>query len=760
MNFLRFSLLFFAFAVLLSGAFAWNFDDGQYDSDLDSNAVALYHCNETGGTGVFDQTGLFDATATNALIWDAGGKWFGGCGLDAAYYATQDTLMDVNNAVWTLEAWIKPIATYSAATGAAWYVWSKKMSAVNKFYGYLESGTGKLKVEWIIDGGANHNLLSTTTTWNQDQWYHIAIVYDGTGNAMYVDGIKQANNATAVNLASGTNTDFFIGANIAGAEVGNLVIDDFAFSDVDRNVTEWVFFNSPDLNFVSVDGSPFDGSAYEYSYSVDGNLTIDFNVFDSNNDRLSIDINLTALAGQGSGTAMVKDINLDSGKCSDLDWDDVPSLCSVDININRLLVSDGNYLVAAVLKNLQSSVYAWGDANVYVANDVNINIKVPIDEVTNAAIDTDVTSFIVKILQGGTLSTYSGQVDENYFSVPFGTGETIMVQIDTNRTDLYNGRIYSYMFDTTEALVVLQPYLPPVANAVLTTVHTYSVVNLNPLEGLRVKVFKDLVGGRTLIHDSLTDGKGETAIPFVIADEYEIDVYQSGVLLTAKDYTATSTTNNLYFYISDEGEIVIPEFANVSVNFLPSIRTHATRDVDVSVVVASDTLSVSAIQVIAVNNDVNIYDSGMDVLAPSDGNTYVINFDYIVAMDGNYPVEFVVIVVLENGEEFYFNEDSYWFGRGANNLITLLTIGMRTDFNCSSENLNSTCGPLLFIAFFIILFAIAGIGLYASRNGTGLTIILLILAGAFTYIAWIPLWIYVVMFIAGIGAMISMSRMD
>jgi len=275
-----------------------------------------------------------------------------------------------------------------------------------------------------------------------------------------------------------------------------------------------------------------------------------------------------------------------------------------------------------------------------------------------------------------------------------------------------------------------------------------------------MKIFKDLVGGRTLIHDSSTDGKGETAIPFVIADEYEIEVYQESVLLTTKDYTATSTTNNLYFYISDEGEIVIPDFANVTVNFLPALRTHSTRDVNVSVVIASNTLSVSAIQVVAVNNDVNIYDSGMDTSAPSDGNTYIINFDYILAMDGNYPVEFVVIVVLENGEEFYFNDDSYWFGRGENNLITLLSVGMRTDFGCNSTNLSVTCEPLLFIALFIILFTIAGIGLTTYKNGIGLTILLLILAGAFVYIAWVPLWIYVLMFIAGIGAMVSMSRMD
>jgi len=277
---------------------------------------------------------------------------------------------------------------------------------------------------------------------------------------------------------------------------------------------------------------------------------------------------------------------------------------------------------------------------------------------------------------------------------------------------------------------------------------------------LRVKVFKDLVGGRTLVHDSLTDGKGETAIPFVIADEYEIEVYDGSTLLTTKDYTATSTTNNLYFYISEEGEIVIPEFANVSVNFLPAIRTHSTRDVNVSVVIASNTLSVSAIQVIAVNNDVNIYDSGMDVSAPSDGNTYIVEFSKIDTMDGNYPVEFVVIVRLENGDEFYFNDDSFWFGRGSNNLITLLTFGMRTDFGCDPVNFGVTCEPLLFIALFIILFAVAGIGLTTFRNGIGLTILLLILAGAFTYIAWVPLWIYVIMFMAGIGAILSMSRMD
>ena len=760
MNLLRFSLLFFAFSVLLSGAFATNWDVTPYFEE-DPYALAVYHCDETSGTNVSDATGNFDATATNALIWDANGKWGGACGMDGTYYVSQDTLMDVNTAKWTVEFWMKPLETFFPGIGSSWYLITKETRLTNNLVIFMTTGTGAMQV-YLETFNDTTIINSPQTTWNQDQWYHIGVEHDGTNLALYVDGVKQVSDV-AEEMTAGTVSDFFIGSTKTGTNKANVVFDEIAISSIDRNATSWVYGVAPDLDIVKIEGYNFDGSLPAFSYLADGNLTIDFNVFQYSNDRLTVDLNYSATNTQGTGTPFATDLNLTSQICTSQDWNVIPQKCSVDLNISGL--TDANYYIIGNLKSIDMASVEREDFNAssksfMVANDVNLNIKIPIDEVTNAVIDTTVTSFIVKILQGGTLSTYSGQVDQNYFMFPFGTGETIVVQIDTNRTDLYNGRTYSYLFEVTQPKLVLQPYLAPVANSVLTTIHTLSAANLNPLSDLRVKVFKDLVGGRTLVHDSLTDGKGETAIPFVIADEYEIEVYDGSTLLTTKDYTATSTTNNLYFYISEEGEIVIPEFANVSVNFLPAIRTHSTRDVNVSVVIASNTLSVSAIQVIAVNNDVNIYDSGMDVSAPSDGNTYIVEFSKIDTMDGNYPVEFVVIVRLENGDEFYFNDDSFWFGRGSNNLITLLTFGMRTDFGCDPVNFGVTCEPLLFIALFIILFAVAGIGLTTFRNGIGLTILLLILAGAFTYIAWVPLWIYVIMFMAGIGAILSMSRMD
>lgn len=518
-----------------------------------------------------------------------------------------------------------------------------------------------------------------------------------------------------------------------------------------------------DVNGWRIDGTAFAEPPHIFAFLEDGNILIDFNVFEQDNARLTVDINFSTTNTQGSGTVIVQDLNLDSGHCSDLDWFDGPSVCSWDWNFSG--VADDNYFINFLLKNgklfQDANVFKASSNSVEVSSDVNLLIKIPINEENNVILDMNSYEFIVRILENGVLKIFPGQRDDNGFLILIGTPSPVLVTIDTNAPSVWQSRSYVFSFDSSQSTATLQPFLPPVATSILTTVTTLTTTNLNPIPGQRIRVFKFLQTGRTLVHDNFTDGKGETVVPFVIADEYEIEVFDAdGVLLTTKAYIATATSNTLFFYINEQGLVEFPTITQVQVNFRPSIKTHNTTDVNVIVDINSSTSSIVAIQVIMINNDVNIFDSGLDTAAPADGNQYVFIIDEFVSIDNSFPVNFIVIVQLADGTELRFNEDSYWFGRpSSNEMVNLLIFGLRSDFGCSIDT-STNCEPLMIIAFFIILIVAGGLAVEGFRNSMGLIIFVLTFTSVFVYLSWIPLWIYIVMLITGVAALVIRARLE
>lgn len=525
---------------------------------------------------------------------------------------------------------------------------------------------------------------------------------------------------------------------------------------------DW-FGKTPDFNFVSIGGELFIATPNAFAYLLDGNLAIDFNVFMVDNNRLSMDLNYSDSNAAGTGSVIVKDLNLSSAICTDQDWDDVPSLCSWDFNIIRSLVADGNYFLLGRLSStptvaaLAKSSIKPSPTSFIIANDLNLVVNIPINEETGVAIDTSVSSFIVRINANGILSTYSNQIDLNGFMVPLSS-DFILVEIDTNTPALFNSRVYSFLFNKAKTTESLQPYLAPVAASILTTVKVLQFENLKPISSVRIKVFKILETGRTLVHDSLTDGKGETTIPFIVADLYEIEVLIDDVLIFTENYIATATTNEHYIFIPATEGVVFPEdITTPSVYFTPVQKHFNTIDVNLGVVVSTTLGNISAIHFFITNNDFNIYDSYLDLGAPVDGNSYSVNINDLAAVsDTNFSFISTVIVVLDDGNSFVFSS-SYSLRPGANEILNILMYDMRTEFGCNTSNLSIRCDSLMFVAFFVILFVLCAFAAGASGfvGGPGLSLIGLILTMFFVFIAWIPLWLGFVMVLAALGVILT-----
>ena len=165
-----------------------------------------------------------------------------------------------------------------------------------------------------------------------------------------------------------------------------------------------------------------------FSYAVDGNLTIDFNVFDTNNNRLIADINYSTSNLQGTGTAIVQDLNLVSAVCSDQDWNDNPSKCSWDWNIFGV-VDNNYYILIKINKGSDPTHYDFNasDNNLMVDNTPPVSA----DNDFNIGWNTTDQNILISCTDAlaGCKNLYYSLDDINYQKVWFGNDQNIGIEI-------------------------------------------------------------------------------------------------------------------------------------------------------------------------------------------------------------------------------------------------------------------------------------------------------------------------------------------
>lgn len=471
--FLSIALFILAFS---SGTYADWWNDGEYSTDV--NTIALWHCNQNSGTTVTDATGNFDGTSTSDQIWDSNvKKWgSGACGFDKVYYFSNDTLWDdgLPNE-FTAEFWLYLLEDIDASLPVNHSTWGKYNDntggARDWWNASFQNGSGYLLTQARSNETA-YNLAGVQVDWNAFQWYHIAYIFDGTTMALYVDGVKDAGAAYAP-MEAGSFTDFYFGTTPfgIGTEIINAIIDEIRFSDVNR-----AEFPSPpvsadvvDINSWRVNGFDESQVAYpKFSYLNDLNLTIDFNVFNKDNNRMTVDINYGTETTQGTGTIIVSDLNLSAAVCSDQDFTTISS-CSWDWNISS--VADNNYFL---IFSLDSGSVA-GNATDNTDNSLRImttemklrfldeNTSKPIQNLSVLFDDTTYTTegdgIITVNLSYVTPGDYTIQAwqDDNYGTRYFEYDINQTSGIDANLSILrdVNGQVVEFVFYDSDQTTLL-----------------------------------------------------------------------------------------------------------------------------------------------------------------------------------------------------------------------------------------------------------------------------------------------------------------
>lgn len=246
----------------------------------------------------------------------------------------------------------------------------------------MDSGRSTLTSFRFENGFFRCHGTDLSTSPSADTWYKVRIEYttNGDSNCILFDssgGLLEAERAVggSAGTPAGVETHAY-------GDSGNLVsyFDNVGFAEP-RYVSyslgaEDTEPGVPDANVWRVEGYDFGAALPVFSYVDDGNLVIDFNVFDSDNNRLHADINYSSSNTQGTGTIIVEDVNLVSSMCGgDVDWDDEPSTCSWDWNISG--VSDGNYYVNVLLTDQGDTTkndFAASSARAGIENQEDLNM--------------------------------------------------------------------------------------------------------------------------------------------------------------------------------------------------------------------------------------------------------------------------------------------------------------------------------------------------------------------------------------------------
>lgn len=565
----------------------WN--EGEYTDD--GNAQVLLHFNTGSGTTAYDSSiaGSYDFTVGSGG-WTATSKWGSNAYNVATNRATHGTLWDSNpSTTGTLEFWFRPNVTIQTGLPNVQYMVAKSMN----------SGSDEVMVRFNTNGtlfansmknGTDYGQTTAQAVWTSGTWYHVAVIWDTDAVGLYVDGVLIEQDACPDTWTGGSNTNFVIGDNWdeAGNYHANVIIDEFAISDVNRNAVDWVTYSTPDANFTKFGGISYDDEFPIYSYGIDGNKVIDFNVFDSENRRIIVDINYSDTNVQGTGTPIYTDLNLNADICPDQNFQTF-SECDIDWNYSG--VSDGNYFFLIDMNNGINTAFNASPKTVGLASDVNVTIFVPIDEETLEPIDTNQYSFGFTVETGGVITTYSGFTAQTYITVPIGASETT-IDIDLNSTDYY-GRSYTVQYPTPKLTDSLQPYLVKTSTAggtgfqsvLFTRIKTNDAIPDVTIEAKKVLP----VTGLTTIERIITDDAGSATFSFVSGDTYFLDLYRDGNLTWA-NIELRPVYTEYQLYIGSQ-VISVPDINAITldVNFIPAtsyIDSNTFVDLNVEVTVS------------------------------------------------------------------------------------------------------------------------------------------------------------------------------
>jgi hypothetical protein len=580
---------------------------------------------------------------------------------------------------------------------------------------------------------------------------------------------------------------FFTGTITIQSEEIGAITTDFNYStpgslDLENGITSVTV----DLNDTSLIGAGHTPSAYvwtidDVNFSSDQNTSRAFTTAGDYNTCLTVWIDANALHDQACHTITISQVP------QALDYTyTINAYTSSDVNVqfngtytgtatnHWWFYQDTNYFGTTQNKSVKFFTSNYGDLNVCltVANgDTNkskckvfgltlITVKIPKDEGTAASITPFGVSFSTTPLQDNN----SLEADNNFLVFSTSTTDYTMY-VDANVE--WFGRYYVISSDGTWQ--TLQPYLVSSVTGTSMTLITQNPLTLSRIPDVTVLIYKYFAGdtSRTLVENVTTDIKGEALISGVTNEGYEYDVYYGGVLIDSVDVKVTSTTVVISFIPATVTPITIGGV--ISCSFNPMGGKLSPGQSNIKLTVKYENVNIDYLDVNALLKDdynslysLNIYSSQFTSINNGWSHTFTIAGDFALWADANYSLLLDVNIVMSDENSFrcvakYYRSD---MNRMGDILLDLLRNAIKIDLGCSSDS-NVACGTTIIISLFLTAFVCGGIVVSTPlRDPIWIIGIGLIIFGFWTYIGWMPFFLYVgILFLGGIGELIMVWRL-
>jgi len=398
-------------------------------------------------------------------------------------------------------------------------------------------------------------------------------------------------------------------------------------------------------------------------------------------------------------------------------------------------------------------------------NSMALTVNHPKDETTGTQIDANWYLTVTGLAWQSYSDINGSQTVQIYANTVKDYGLTIGDEL----SEYYARKYYvNYLGGTTAA--ILQPYLVDVNNAVSTTIYTISGYTQQPVGSILIKIYKTVpVDGRVLVEQVTTDAEGEALLSMIANAEYEFEVYDSGVLVGNKIYFVTSTSTKIYISLDDLG-ITTPTIDSgfVDVRFNPQrgrlIGTDTTldqtitiQDTNLGITFTNAYIWITNTDVNGINNnDVNIWTKTITTQSNS------ITIDHTnQTLDGNYydGNGFLIVNVLVTTNQGTYYEKYVYKPVIGFDFYKALGFDLRTTFSCTAtSDPLIPCGSMLFIAIIISILATVGFVLESGMTSQeGAVAVFLGIMGVFTYFAWVPAGLYIILVVSVIMLMIAIG---
>ncbi|SVE30208.1 uncharacterized protein METZ01_LOCUS483062, partial [marine metagenome] len=205
----------------------------------DSNTKLLLHMDDTGLTDSSDSSQ--SVTLGNDVSRSSTTSKFGGYSMrhvngSSAQGKLTVGIPSLSSGSWTIDGWFR---LDNVATGPQCLI----AASSDYYFGIMYSYNGSNKIDVMLGNGGSWSITGnppsptgTKTSWSNNTWYHVALVFDGSTYKTYIDGTLDNTFTSSSNIGSITSAYLGIWGNNANFYEWNGYMDEWR---VVQGVAKW-----------------------------------------------------------------------------------------------------------------------------------------------------------------------------------------------------------------------------------------------------------------------------------------------------------------------------------------------------------------------------------------------------------------------------------------------------------------------------------------------------------------------------------------